>query len=179
VYPSHSLANALAFDYHCYPRQDFLAPAGPLARTLPAPDHHVYSAVVSSMLGLPPMQGNGLDDRVSPAITLRLTGPDANEETAHRGGTNNGRVIDQRGASEVTITLNAPIHHMGHATAQLATRLHHFGARGAGSPAAGRTHHHLDRPEVIAVDFDDNPTDAEYRGQVRNFAVRTYCVASR
>jgi hypothetical protein len=108
VYPAHSLANAMAFDYHCHLRHDLLGPVGPIDRELPAADHDtVYASVVWMMLGLPQMQGNELDDTVKVPITLRLTGPGAGEWTVHRPDPAVGLVVEERGGGDVIVTSDA------------------------------------------------------------------------
>lgn len=108
VYPAHSLANAMVFDYHCHLRHDLLQPAGPIAHKLPAPDHDtVYAAVLWMMLGLPQMQGNELDDTVRAPVTFRLTGPGASEWTVHRPDPVGGLVVEERGGGDVIVTSDA------------------------------------------------------------------------
>lgn len=108
VYPAHSLANALVFDYHCHLRHDLLAPGGSVERTLPAPDHDtVYSAVVWMMLGLPQMQGDALNDTVTAPITFRLTGAGESEWTISRPDPAGGLVVEEVGGGDVVVTSDA------------------------------------------------------------------------
>ena len=108
IYPAHSLANAMMFDYYCHMRHDLLRPAGPLYCVLPSPDHDtVYSAVVWMMLGLPQMQGSDLDETVRAPITFRLTGAGASEWTVHRRGPSGALVVEETGGGDVVVTSEA------------------------------------------------------------------------
>ena len=119
VYPAHSLANAMVFDYYCHLRHDLLAPHGPIERALPAPEHAtVHAAVTWMMLGLPQMQGDALDDTITAPITLHLTGPGQSEWTIHRPDPAGGLVVDERGGADVVVTSDA------HAFVAWATQRH-------------------------------------------------------
>lgn len=108
VYPAHSVANAMVFDYYCHLRHDLLAPAGPLVRTLPPPGHDaVYSAVVWMMLGLPQMQGTELDDTVTVPVTFNFTGPGESVWTVHRPEREGGLVVEEVGGGDVVVTSTA------------------------------------------------------------------------
>jgi uncharacterized protein (TIGR03083 family) len=108
VYPAHSLANAMVFDYHCHLRHDLLGPVGPIERALPGPDHDsVYSAVVWMMLGLPQMQGDALNETVAAPVTLHLTGPGASDWTVHRPDPGGGLVVEERDGGDVVVTSDA------------------------------------------------------------------------
>jgi uncharacterized protein (TIGR03083 family) len=108
VYPAHSLANAMVFDYHCHLRHDLLRPAGPVAHKLPPADHDtVYAAVLWMMLGLPQMQGDDLDDTVTAPVTFRFTGAGASEWTVHRPDPGGGLVVEERGGGDVVVTSDA------------------------------------------------------------------------
>jgi uncharacterized protein (TIGR03083 family) len=108
VYPAHSLANAMVFDYYCHLRHDLLRPAGTIDRVLPEPSHDaVYSAVVWMMLGLPQMQGDELDDTVTAPVTFNFTGPGGSVWTVHRPDREGGLVVEERGGGDVIITSTA------------------------------------------------------------------------
>ncbi len=108
IYPAHSLANAMVFDYYCHMRHDLLCPAGPLDCVLPSPDHDtIYSAVVWMMLGLPQMQGGELDETVRAPITFHLTGAGESEWTVHRRGPSGGLAVEETGGGDVVVTSDA------------------------------------------------------------------------
>jgi uncharacterized protein (TIGR03083 family) len=75
VYPTHVLADVVAFDHYCHLYEDVLAPHGPVERAVRTPDHDLLEPVIGWMLlGLPQMQGRDLDVLHVP-LALELTGP--------------------------------------------------------------------------------------------------------
>jgi uncharacterized protein (TIGR03083 family) len=75
TYPTHVLADVVAFDHYCHLHADVLAPHGPIKRVAPSVDDELLQPVIGWMLlGLPQMQGRDLDVLQVP-LALVLTGP--------------------------------------------------------------------------------------------------------
>jgi uncharacterized protein (TIGR03083 family) len=73
-YPMHLLANAYCFDHYCHLRHDLVAPAGPLADTLPtADDARLRPGIEWMWAGLPTMCP-AVSQVVDRPITIELTG---------------------------------------------------------------------------------------------------------
>ncbi|SEO57706.1 maleylpyruvate isomerase family mycothiol-dependent enzyme [Actinacidiphila rubida] len=101
TYPRHLLANTMAFNVLCHLRYDLLAPDGPLAFPVPAPDDALVAPAVAFMLaGIPQMQGPELAAAVERPLVLELTGPGATTVTVRPAEDAGGPLTVEPGAAD-------------------------------------------------------------------------------
>jgi hypothetical protein len=108
VYPTHVLADVVAFDHYCHLYEDVLAPHGPVERAAPTLDDDLLRPVIGWMLlGLPQMQGRDLDVLRVP-LALELTGPGGGRWVLTPAGSGADIQVDESEAACVaTVTSTA------------------------------------------------------------------------
>jgi uncharacterized protein (TIGR03083 family) len=106
-YPLHSLADGMAFDYHCHLHHDLRTPRGPLQRTIAVRDEAVRAALDWMFLGLPQMQGPDLDDALKAPLCFDLTGPGGGIWTVTRPDPQGGLLVEQGRGSDTVLRSDA------------------------------------------------------------------------
>lgn len=111
TYPMHLVANAFAFDHYCHVYIDVLAPQGPLATDVAAPDDDMVRPGIDWMIaGLPQMQRDELGQTVSAPIRLNLTGPGGGSWTLTPPGSDGLIEIVEDDEGDVSATVKSSAH---------------------------------------------------------------------